>query len=386
MSWHPTPENPKLGNFCIRHLESVAPFSDSVWLKVEENGSKSRFQIEVEEKASCRCVTVSIPHAHCKLLGKFLHFKAYQKGFRYVRRHLFQPELLHLHVAQNLGLLALYWKWRYRLPYVLSEHSSIYLQHPAARLKPLWRRVANEAACMLPVSTLLGNAMREKGIHAPMEIIPNVLNENYLKAFPHGTLSQEGNSQEAQSQEEGCRPFRLLHVSTLSEVKNFNGILHVMERLQNETGYDFELNVVHDFPADGYRQWVQQHNLQEKMHFCGAKNEDELLQFYAKSDALVMFSHLETFSCTVMEAVGVGIPVIATRTGAIPEMLADGRGIVVEPDDEEALYNAIIQLMKNGLPLDVPRQKAYARAASSMETVGRRILEVYQKVLSCSNK
>ena len=365
MSWSPKPDNPLLGNFCIRHLEAAAIFSDSVWLKVEESDQNGCYNISVEEKPEYHTVTVNIPHVNNRLVNRLLHFKAYQKGYSYVCQHFFKPDLLHLHVARNLGVMALFWKKICHMPYVWSEHATYYLQPEVKKLGYLWGRVANGASCVMPVSRLLADTLQKLGVKSPMEIVYNVLDKDYLAAFPKTNATP---------------PWRLLHISTLNRCKNFMGILHVMERLKQENLGPFVLEVVHDFPAETYQKWVDNHNLQEQVRFLGPKNEDELLQLYAQSHALVMFSNLETFSCTVMEAVGVGIPVIATRTGALPDMLADGRGVVVEPDDEEALFNSIVQFMNNGHPLNVSQQKAYARAAFSMETVGRRILEVYQKV------
>ena len=70
------------------------------------------------------------------------------------------------------------------------------------------------------------------------------------------------------------------------------------------------------------------------------------MSYYAASDALVLPSMFqETFGLVILEAFSVGRPVIAFRSGGIPELVEDRRnGLIVEQGDEEALYQAMREL------------------------------------------
>ena len=72
----------------------------------------------------------------------------------------------------------------------------------------------------------------------------------------------------------------------------------------------------------------------------------EIMPYYAASDVLVLPSMFqETFGLVILEAFSVGLPVIAFRSGGIPELVEDRRnGIIVEQGDEEALYQAMCEL------------------------------------------
>ena len=72
----------------------------------------------------------------------------------------------------------------------------------------------------------------------------------------------------------------------------------------------------------------------------------EIMPYYAASDVLVLPSMFqETFGLVILEAYSVGIPVIAFRSGGIPELVEDRRnGIIVDQGDEEALYKAMREL------------------------------------------
>lgn len=72
----------------------------------------------------------------------------------------------------------------------------------------------------------------------------------------------------------------------------------------------------------------------------------EIMPFYAASDVLALPSMFqETFGLVILEAFSAGLPVVAFRSGGIPELVENGRnGIIVEQGDEEGLYRAMSEL------------------------------------------
>lgn len=76
--------------------------------------------------------------------------------------------------------------------------------------------------------------------------------------------------------------------------------------------------------------------------FLGPLPRAEVLALFAAADAVLLSSAWENFPHVLVEALAVGTPVIATRTGGVPEVVQDGdNGLVVEPNDVEALAAAI---------------------------------------------
>ena len=67
-----------------------------------------------------------------------------------------------------------------------------------------------------------------------------------------------------------------------------------------------------------------------------------VLELFRAADASLLSSAWENFPHTVVEALAVGTPVIATRTGGVAEVVEDGvNGLIVEPGDVAALTAAI---------------------------------------------
>ena len=74
----------------------------------------------------------------------------------------------------------------------------------------------------------------------------------------------------------------------------------------------------------------------------------EWLELYRQADVFVMPTHFEGFGWVFIEAMAAGLPVIATRINAIPEMVSHGKtGFLIQPGDRLDLANRIRTLMEN---------------------------------------
>jgi glycosyltransferase involved in cell wall biosynthesis len=82
--------------------------------------------------------------------------------------------------------------------------------------------------------------------------------------------------------------------------------------------------------------------LDGRVSFVGSVPREQVLRFFRAADASVLPSAWENFPHTVVEALAVGCPVIATAVGGVPEVVRDGEnGLLVAPGDSEALASAI---------------------------------------------
>ena len=81
-----------------------------------------------------------------------------------------------------------------------------------------------------------------------------------------------------------------------------------------------------------------------------APDQKTIARLYASCDAYLFGSRTEGYGLPITEAMACRTPVIGTPTGAAPEMLADGRGILVDHESPEQMAEAIVRLcrMPNG--------------------------------------
>jgi glycosyltransferase involved in cell wall biosynthesis len=118
-----------------------------------------------------------------------------------------------------------------------------------------------------------------------------------------------------------------------------------------------------------------------RARFLGSLPRDGVLRLFRAADAVVLSSAWENLPHTVLEALAVGSPVIATSVGGVPEVVRDGEnGLLVEPNDPRALADAIGRLFADD---DLRRRLSDAAPASvaghTEESVFARIEEELQR-------
>jgi L-malate glycosyltransferase len=94
------------------------------------------------------------------------------------------------------------------------------------------------------------------------------------------------------------------------------------------------------------RKYVKKNSLSEHIRFIG--DEENVFDFINALDALILPSiREEDFPNVILEAMSLGKPVIGTQIAGIPEQISADTGLIVSPDNIEALANAITYLMEN---------------------------------------
>ncbi|GAB4131555.1 MAG: glycosyltransferase [Ignavibacteriales bacterium] len=87
-------------------------------------------------------------------------------------------------------------------------------------------------------------------------------------------------------------------------------------------------------------------NVYEKFRFVGFT--DDVISYLKIFDIFVLSSKREGLGSSILDAQAVGLPIIASRTGGIPELIVDGTtGLLVEPKNPKKLSEAILRLIFN---------------------------------------
>jgi glycosyltransferase involved in cell wall biosynthesis len=121
--------------------------------------------------------------------------------------------------------------------------------------------------------------------------------------------------------------------------------------------------------------------LSERVRFLGAVPREDVLKVFRAADAALLTSAWENLPHTVLEALAVGTPVVATAVGGVPEVVRDGEnGLLVAPGDLDGLAEAIRRVSADE-PL---RRGLAAAAAGSVEDLSeprilRRIVEILEQ-------
>jgi glycosyltransferase involved in cell wall biosynthesis len=127
---------------------------------------------------------------------------------------------------------------------------------------------------------------------------------------------------------------------------------------------------------------VAAENLGHRIQFAGLVPDIE--PEYQQADVFILPSRFEGYGMVFAEALSAGLPVIAAKAGAVPDVVPGTAGLLVAPDDPEALAEAVHKLLTTAGLRQQLQQGARACAAElptwrdSAEKVCRRLREVSQ--------
>jgi glycosyltransferase involved in cell wall biosynthesis len=152
--------------------------------------------------------------------------------------------------------------------------------------------------------------------------------------------------------------------------------------LVRRAGFDVTLTLVGDgFPGyedhvDGLHALAAEQQIGDVTSFAGFRDP---APYMAGADVVLVPSRVEPFGLVAVEALLLGRAVVASRVGGLTEIVRDGEtGVLVEPDDPQALADAIIGLLSDPDRLTALglAGRADARARFSMETYAARLSDV----------
>jgi glycosyltransferase involved in cell wall biosynthesis len=126
------------------------------------------------------------------------------------------------------------------------------------------------------------------------------------------------------------------------------------------------------------RERLRKLGLEQRVELAGHVEHEQLAGLYRGAACLVFPSRYEGFGLPVLEAMASGTPVVAAKTGALPEVAGDA-AILVEPGDKTALADGIRRALAERERL-VAAGLERARSFSWAETA-RRTLSVYRELL-----
>jgi N-acetyl-alpha-D-glucosaminyl L-malate synthase BshA len=120
---------------------------------------------------------------------------------------------------------------------------------------------------------------------------------------------------------------------------------------------------------------VRAAGLSDAVRFLG--DQEQVVQLLSASDLFLMPSAQESFGLAALEAMACEVPVVASRVGGVPELVADGvTGFLFPPDDLESMANASIRLLTDAALHS--RMAAAARQRAAERFADRKIIPMYE--------
>ena len=138
-------------------------------------------------------------------------------------------------------------------------------------------------------------------------------------------------------------PLHMISVAALTPGKGHEVLLRALARIRHRP---WRLTCAgstdrHPATAARLRQIVHDEHLDQRVTFVGELDDAALGALYDDADLFVHPTLHETYGMVVAEALARGLPVVATTTGAIPDLVGTEAGLLVRPGDAEALAEAL---------------------------------------------
>ena len=376
-SWYPNEKNPVAGDFIQRHAIAVSAYRKLTVMYVDQSGwavNSTTDKITVTEKGNLTEICCYFPFSPSKIpiLDRLLYNLSYERKYKRLLRTYIneknKPELIHVHVPMKAGKLALWVKRKWGIPFIISEQSSAYL--PAApdtfyKRSPYYRymvkKIFREARIATNVSATIGCRLEKITGKKNIRVIHNTVDPLKFYGKPAA-----------------LKKFRFIHVSTMNEQKNIQGLLESFGALA-AIRTDWELRLV------GPVSTTLQHMLKnldwaDKITCSGELPYEQVASEMQQASAFVLFSRHENFPCVIVEALSCGLPVITSDAGGSGEAINKENGIIVPVDDTAKMISALIFMLNN---IDLYNKKAIALDAKnrySYPVIGKQFEALYQEI------
>lgn len=370
-SWFPNRINPTDGNFVAKHARLVANIHavEVIHVQPDPDLASGKEELLQTRQDGYGLTTVYFGQQPDTSRWRKISYRrnAYESALSNLKNTWGAPDLIHAHVLLDAGMMGRFWSQRLKVPLVITEHSTAY--HLPGALsglrKLLGKRACRKAAFILPVSKHLGRSMRElNGLEGNYRQVSNVVNTGLFRYVPPPPT----------------KTFRFLHVSNFNdEHKNITGLLNAFYQLVSRTGKTVHLHLAGDGNPDELRERIKTAGLSKwEVSVTGPHTEAEIAGLLQKCHAFVLPSHYENEPVVLLEAQSCGRPCIATRTGGIPEILAEPHcGELVDVGDEEGLVIALLKVVDNYGDYDQKKNRQLAVNRCSERAILDKLSEVY---------
>lgn len=363
-SWYPSRVHTTLGNFVRYHALAASKYNSINVLYIVADDNVKDYEIKYFQDHELKTTIVYFKRGIFKYLN---YFVAFTKGFHFVKeKNKLKFDIVHMNIMHPGIWQALYLKWRYKIPYVVSENWHGFQDLAKYNLSFLEMKLIKLgfrfSSVISPVSKQLKNCMINANYQAKYQIIPNVVDTD---KFHIGELDTNKNN------------FTFLHVSTLDDsIKNVSGIIDAFEKIKHK---NMVLKIIGDGPVDWIIKKVSTLKTKNTVVVESEKTHDQIAEEMQKADVFVLFSNIENLPLVLIESISSGTPFIATKVGGIPELFNNELGRLVDAGSIDQLLSEMNFMVENPDFFNPSRIRSFAIKNYSNEEVGKKFNDLYIK-------
>ncbi|MBK8802008.1 MAG: glycosyltransferase family 4 protein [Fibrobacteres bacterium] len=282
-------------------------------------------------------------------------------------------DLIHCHWPFPHGLIAQAGRWRAKLPLVLNFHGAeLLLMRRKRWIRPILHWLLGQAQAVL-----CNSSFTRGKIHAVREVA--------VELSPYGTTLPESTAAPSPGRQ-ASDPFEILFVGRHIERK---GIEHLIDAMAHLQGDRFTLTIVGHGDLTEVLKARASATRDSRIRFTGKLSSEELSLAYARASVFVLPAVIDSKGDTeglgvvLIEAAEMGLPLVGSDVGGIPDVVVDGQsGLLAPAAAPQALAERLLRLADQP---ELARQlvegaRARTRRFFSWDVVIPHLLGIYANV------
>jgi len=215
------------------------------------------------------------------------------------------------------------------VPYYDVHNRTIHRMNLA--LRPLIRLIWRRADAVVALSRALRETAHRTAPQQPIEVIPNGVEADLFTPLEQARARERDD------------PVHAITVSRLVPRKGIQYLLRALQRARDTV--NLRLTIVGTGSCESELKALSATlRLDDVVRFHGYCPREKLPELYRSADFFALPSLAESFGLVFAEAMSCGLPVIAGRTGGVPDLIGEDNGILVSPGSVEEIASALVAL------------------------------------------
>lgn len=282
---------------------------------------------------------------------------------RYIRKNG-RPNVVHVHCAMYAGLVALEIKRRFNIPYIITEHSTLIETSLKDGEINTYKKIYDESEKVIVVSRPFKLLLSSKiGVNLDaISVIPNFIDFQFFN-FAGKLRSSNG-------------LFNIVTVCYHEDKKRLDRLISAFSTIHS-TFPSMRLIIGGQGPNTAKLiELATSLGLSDKIKFTGFLDKSGVKELLSSSSLFVLPSDVETFGVVLLEAIGMGVPVIGTRSGGPEDIVVDDVGLLIDCD-QVALEEAMANIYTNYSKYEPSKIRSHGLDKFGPDRLVQKYLDIY---------
>lgn len=293
--------------------------------------------------------------------------KLFRKVFSRMLEREREIDIIYAHYLYNI-YYGVKIKELYDIPIVGLEHwSELHKEH----LSPFIKYIGNISYCkvnkLLTVSNSLSKSI-ERHFSIKSVVVNNMVSDEFLNQQRINMVNNDDD-------------FTFIAIGSLVPIKGFDVLIDAFYKAGLVRKKCKLVIIGEGKERVKLQNQINRLSLQESVKLVGRKTKNEIINYLQNSKVFVLSSHSETFSVVCIEAMALGLPIIATACGGPEEIITKEVGILIASSDSNALSDAMNQMFKEYLLYNNNKIAESCRKRFSSNIISNQLTNIFKSII-----